>query len=62
VSPVRSYLSQTEATLTFGIGAAERIERLEVTFPDGAVQRFDNIRPRQELVVTEASGAVPPGS
>ncbi len=62
VSPVRSYLSQTESTLTFGIGVAELVERLEVTFPDGAVQSFDNIRPWQELFVTQAPGAVPPGS
>ncbi len=62
VSPARSYLSQTELALTFGIGAAELAERLEVTFPDGSVQVLENIQPGQELVVTQAQGAVAPGS
>ena len=31
-----SYLSQSETTLTFGLGAAERVERLEVRWPGGA--------------------------
>jgi hypothetical protein len=30
-----SYLSQNEATLHFGVGAAERVERLRVRWPDG---------------------------
>jgi len=62
VSPVRSYLSQTESTLTFGIGAAELVERLEVTFPDGSVQVLEDVQPGQELVLTQAQAAVAPGS
>jgi hypothetical protein len=38
VQPSRSYLSQTEVTLTFGLGAAERIDALEITWPDGVVE------------------------
>jgi hypothetical protein len=36
VTPNRSYLSQVELPLTFGLGATERVERLEVTWADGA--------------------------
>ena len=38
VMPIRSYLSQVEPTVTFGIGAAQAVEALEVTWPDGAKQ------------------------
>lgn len=38
VSPSRSYLSQMELPVTFGLGAADRVDRLELTWPDGTVQ------------------------
>jgi enediyne biosynthesis protein E4 len=39
VSPTRSYLSQVEPTVTFGLGRAEKVDSLTVTWPDGTVQR-----------------------
>lgn len=36
VMPTRSYLSQVELPVTFGLGDAERIERLTVIWPDGS--------------------------
>jgi hypothetical protein len=38
VMPTRSYLSQVEPVLTFGLGAATTIESLEVFWPDGSRQ------------------------
>jgi hypothetical protein len=38
VMPTRSYLSQVELPVTFGLGAADRIEALRVTWPDGSTQ------------------------
>ena len=38
VSPTKSYLSQSELTLTFGLGRADRVESLEVIWPDGTRQ------------------------
>jgi hypothetical protein len=35
VTPSRSYLSQVELPVTFGLGTIARVERLEVTWPDG---------------------------
>ncbi len=35
-----SYLSQGEPTLTFGLGDLERVDALEVRWPDGLVQRL----------------------
>jgi hypothetical protein len=38
VNPTRSYLSQVELPLTFGLGAATRVDSLEVRWPDGTTQ------------------------
>jgi len=38
VMPTKSYLSQSELPLTFGLGAAVAVDRLTVTWPGGAVQ------------------------
>jgi len=38
VMPTRSYLSQVELPLTFGLGGATRVDRLTVTWPDGHEQ------------------------
>jgi hypothetical protein len=40
VSPARSYLSQVELPLTFGLGAADRIEGAKVYWPDGTMQQL----------------------
>jgi len=38
VMPTRSYLSQVELPVTFGIGDETRVNTLHITWPDGAVQ------------------------
>ncbi|HJQ81566.1 MAG TPA: FG-GAP-like repeat-containing protein [Lacipirellulaceae bacterium] len=38
VHPTRSYLSQTEPIVTFGLGASQAVENLTVTWPDGSKQ------------------------
>jgi enediyne biosynthesis protein E4 len=35
VQPMRGYLSQSELTLTFGLGTATTIDELKVVWPDG---------------------------
>jgi hypothetical protein len=39
-----SYLSQSELTLTFGLGKRDTIDRLVIEWPSGAVQEFKNVR------------------
>ncbi|MBM43651.1 MAG: RNA-binding protein [Phycisphaerae bacterium] len=41
VMPTRSYLSQVELPLTFGLGENDGIEALRVTWPDGSIQDVD---------------------
>ena len=36
--PVRSYLSQVELPLTFGLGANGRVDAIRITWPDGTLQ------------------------
>jgi hypothetical protein len=40
-----SYLSQSELTLTFGLGRHETATRLVIEWPSGPVQEFKNVRP-----------------
>ncbi len=35
VMPNRSYMSQVEGVLTFGLGAAEAVDQVEIFWPDG---------------------------
>lgn len=39
VMPTRSYLSQSELPVTFGLGTASKVDSVEITWPGGAVQK-----------------------
>jgi hypothetical protein len=41
VMPTRSYQSQVELPVTFGLGSAETVKSVKVTWPDGATQNID---------------------
>ena len=51
-----SYLSQSELPLTFGLGAAARVEQVEIRWPSGQVDRLGPQDAGQTLIVTEAKG------
>jgi hypothetical protein len=38
-----SYCSQNELTLHFGLGAVERVQLLEIRWPSGLTERFENL-------------------
>lgn len=53
VMPTCSYLSQILPEAYFGLGAAEKVDALSVTWPDASVQKVDNVPIDQVLVVEE---------
>lgn len=53
-----SYASQSELTLTFGLGVDQRVSQVEVVWPSGATQRFADVGVNQTLTIDEAKGIV----
>ena len=51
--PTRSYLSQVEPVLTFGLGNADHIDSLEVLWPDGSRQAVTDIHIDTLLEITQ---------
>jgi hypothetical protein len=50
------YLSASEKRLLVGLGAEPSARLVEVRWPSGTVQTFENVRARQTLVATEPAG------
>lgn len=57
-----SYLSQSEKTVTFGLGGEREVSNLEVTWPSGRVEQFENVAPDQTVLLIEGSGELVPVS
>ena len=51
--PVRGFLSMNEPRLHFGLGQAQRIERLEVVWPSGARSEYFELAADQFYTITE---------
>jgi hypothetical protein len=50
-----SFYSQNDMTLYFGLGQASVVDRLEIRWPSGAVQKWTDIPANQKLRITEGS-------
>jgi len=50
-----SYLSQSELPVTFGLEPGERLDRLEVRWPSGVVDIFQNLPPDTTFVAREGT-------
>ena len=57
-----SYASQSELTLTFGLGGDTRVSRIDVEWPSGRTQMFQNLVPNQTIRIDEARGLLSDGS
>lgn len=52
----RGYMSTSEPVLHFGLGADSVVTRLEVAWPSGQKQVFENLQADQRYIITEPSG------
>ena len=53
-----SYLSQSESTVTFGLGKQARAEKVRLSWPSGALQDLGQLEARREYLVDESQGLV----
>ncbi len=53
VMPTRSYLSQSELPVTFGLGNAEKVESIEIQWPGGATQKVSAPPVDRTITITE---------
>ena len=51
-----SYMSFNSLTAEFGLGKASKVDLLEVIWPNGASERFSDIRLNHRVVVTQGEG------
>ena len=51
-----SYASQSELTLTFGLGRDDRVTRMEVQWPSGTIQTIEGTAANQSVIVDERRG------
>jgi hypothetical protein len=54
--PSRSYMAQVELPLTFGLGTADRVDSLLLTWPDGTRQEVQVDQVDTELVIRQPEG------
>ena len=50
------YCSQNDMTLHFGLGAAAKVDKLEIKWPDGSVETFDVPAIDRVVTITEGKG------
>ncbi|MFO0903064.1 MAG: CRTAC1 family protein [Pirellulales bacterium] len=53
VNATRSYLSQSDTVLAFGLGDAAKIDKIEIRWPDGATQQLDGLAVDQRHVIKQ---------
>jgi len=53
-----SYLAQNDLRAHFGLGPAERAERLEIRWPDGSTDVVENLEANQLITVRQGEGLV----
>ena len=56
-----SYCSQSDLSLTFGLGRDREVTSLQIDWPSGVRTSLRNIRANQEVVVSEAKGLITAG-
>ncbi len=54
-----SYLSQSQLPVTFGLGPASTVERVDVEWPSGRKSALTNVRANQAITIREDTGVQP---
>ena len=54
-----SYLSQSELPLTFGLGGATKVAKVEVVWPSGKTDQVADVAADRTIVIKEGQGLVP---
>ena len=57
ISTAVGYLSASDKRLLVGLGADGSAKLVEIRWPSGAVQKFDDVKSRQILVATEPAAS-----
>jgi len=57
VFSVNGFMSQAPAELILGMGNADQIDRLEVRWPTGTTEVFDDVPVSKSITITEGSGS-----
>jgi len=53
MEPAMGFMAQSEKTLTFGLGADDRVRKVVVRWPDGAIQEVRPAGVNRRIVITE---------
>lgn len=51
-----SYLCQNDLRAHFGLGRLKKVDRIEIRWPSGKIDRYENIKANQFLIATEGKG------
>ena len=54
--PAKSYLSSVELPLTFGLGKAEKVDEITITWPSGKVTELKDLKPDRVYTIDEDAG------
>ena len=57
VMPTKSYLSQMELPVTFGLGEGETVESVTITWPDGGVTELGGLDANREHTIVREPDA-----
>jgi hypothetical protein len=60
INPAGSFLCSNDVRAHFGLGLAERVDRIEVHWPDGTAEDFPGCGVDQRIVLTKGAGKVGP--
>ena len=56
--PTRSYISQTELPVTFGLGTETEIQSVNIQWPSGKVTTLENLKADKLYQISEQDGLV----